>query len=200
MNDTFATARGLIARGRRRAAVRLLAADGSEASALMLANLPPDGPGGTVLVERLRFGPPETWLAWRRDWGRVALKLSSTSDAGTKSAFRHPGVAPLLGCGHGWTATAWVGGPTLAAILRQGPLAPSIHEGITEAVAALHAAGLAHGDLTPANIVLSERGPVLIDWGEPCAGTPGWRPEGGTASPAERDAFAIDRLHRLVGA
>jgi RIO-like serine/threonine protein kinase len=56
---------------------------------------------------------------------------------------------------------------------------------------------LAHGDISPANIILSGSGPVLIDWAEDCAGTPGWRVDATT--PHERDAFALQRLRSLVG-
>lgn len=190
-----------LAQGRRLAAVRRLLADGSAAARARLSDLSPDGPGGTVLAERLRFGPPETWMAWRRDWGRVTLKLASPGAAAeARAAFRHPGVAPLLGWGAGWTAHAWIDGMTLAAALRLGPAPPETLAAIAVAVAALHAAGLAHGDLTPSNIVQSAAGPVLIDWGEDTAGTPGWRPDGSGTSPAERDLFALDRLRERLAA
>ncbi|MEW5727187.1 MAG: phosphotransferase [Pseudomonadota bacterium] len=186
---------GDLARGRRRTAVRQLLADGGEIAIAVLAALPPDGPAAFTLAERLRFGPPETWHAWRPDLGQVALKLADASDAERRTTFRHPGVAPFLGHGPGWHALAWIAGPTLAAT-RSAP--HGTLEAIAAAVSALHSAGLAHGDLTPANIVLSSAGPVLIDWGEDCAGTPGWRPVGEGASPMRRDLFALERLSRLL--
>ncbi len=199
--DALRDAETELARGRRLAAVRGLLANGSATALARLADLPPDGPGGTVLAERLRFGPPETWMAWRRDWGRVALKLAPPGTvADARAAFRHPGVAPLLGWGGGWTAHAWIDGSTLATALRLGPAPPGTLAAIAEAIAVLHAAGLAHGDLTPSNIVLSMAGPVLIDWGEDSAGTPGWRPDGNGAAPADRDLFALDRLRELLAA
>lgn len=196
--DTASEAKALLAAGKRLAAVRRLMADGPAATAV-LAALPPDGPGGTVLAERLRFGPPETWRAWHRDWGAVAVKLAPpAAGAEARAAFRHPGVAPLLGFGDAWTAHAWIDGPTLAAALRTDTVPPGTLERIGQAVTALHAAGLAHGDLTPANIVLSPSGPVLIDWGEDSAGTPGWRPRGAEASSERRDRFALGRLSGLL--
>ncbi|MCR6631156.1 MAG: phosphotransferase [Magnetospirillum sp.] len=67
--------------------------------------------------------------------------------------------------------------------------------GIEAALAALHAAGTAHGDLKPANVVLAagDGHPVLIDWGETVAGTPGWRPAG-PHDARDRDLYALARL------
>ncbi|MGE5475825.1 MAG: lipopolysaccharide kinase InaA family protein [Bacteroidales bacterium] len=189
-----------VATRRRADARRLLAQADSDPSARQkLDALAPDQPHGAVLAERLRFGPPETWLGWRAGLGRVIVKLWPDGSRLTPlPRVAHPGVAPLVDQGAGWRMFAWVAGETLAAALRRGTAPLSAAGQVAEAVAALHAAGIAHGDLNPANIVVGAHGAVLIDWGEDdCAGTPGWRPEG----PHDRflrDHHALERLRALI--
>jgi hypothetical protein len=186
---------------RRRADARRLLArtDNDQSACRELDALPPDPPYGAVLAERLRFGPPETWLGWRAGLGRVTVKLwPDGSRLAALPKVAHPGVAALVDQGAGWRMFAWVAGETLAAALRQGAAPPSVAEQVREAVAALHTAGIAHGDLNPANIVLAAHGAVLIDWAEDdCAGTPGWRPEG-PHDPFQRDRYALERLRALI--
>lgn len=165
-----------------------------ECAATLLDSLAADGPHGTVLIERLRFGPPETWFAWLKGTGRVSLKLfpagaQRSQDPIARASFRHELVAPLLAWNEDWTISAWIDGRRLAPL----PVASTVFQQICAAVAALHRAGLAHGDLKPANVVIAAHGPVLIDWGEITAGTPGWRP----ATPhslLDRDLFALERM------
>lgn len=171
---------------------RRLAAD--ECRAELLDALAADGPHGTVLIERLRFGPPETWLAWLKGTGRVSVKLfpsgtQQSQDPIARTGFRHPLVAPLLAWNEDWIVNTWIDGRKLAPL----PLPLPVFRQISQAVAALHGAGLAHGDLKPANVVMTAHGPVLIDWGEVTAGTPGWRP-GTPHSLQERDRFALERM------
>ena len=73
---------------------------------------------------------------------------------------------------------------------------------VASALAAMHAAGLAHGDLSPANVVLRGDGITLVDTvgAEDAAerGTPGFRaPERvtGVSGPAQ-DVYALGRLLR----
>lgn len=200
MTTPLAQAQTMISCGRRRAAARLLLVDSSAEADAMLGDLPPDGPHGAVLAERLRFGPPETWHGWRRGDGPVAVKLwpvHHAQPAGQHHArFHHPGVTKLLDWGSEWRVFAWIMGETLAQTLRRGWNAengPAMLSAMEEAIDALHAAGLAHGDLKPANVVISAHGPVLIDWGEDTAGTPGWRPEH-THDAMARDRHALARL------
>lgn len=184
------TARHLLAHGRPRAAARLLLADGSAAARALLDALPAEAPHGAVLAERLRFGPPETWRGWRPGFGAVAVKLWPAGLASSPLVpVNHAGVARLVDQGAGWRLFAWVPGETLA---RASVTAEAVAQ-VETALAALHRAGQAHGDLTPANVALGPRGAVLIDWGEHSAGTPGWRPD----RPHDlfaRDRFALERL------
>ncbi|MDS1269118.1 hypothetical protein RIF23_02275 [Lipingzhangella sp. LS1_29] len=66
-----------------------------------------------------------------------------------------------------WLATEFVAGHSLAAYVRRyGPLPEqhlmSLAVGVAEALAALHAAGNIHGDLTPESVILNPSGPVLL--------------------------------------
>lgn len=73
--------------------------------------------------------------------------------------------------------------------------------GLADALAALHAAGLAHGDVSPGNVLVGER-PLLVDLIGPALGhehgTPGFRaPEqGAAADAAAADVFALGALAR----
>src|SRR5215469_14904673 len=83
-------------------------------------------------------------------------------------------TAPVVGSGLNdsppWLATAYVPGPPLAAVVtRYGPLPEAavwrLAAGLTEALRAVHAAGLVHRDLKPANVLLADDGPHVIDFG-----------------------------------
>lgn len=69
-----------------------------------------------------------------------------------------------------WVATALLSGPTLERRVRDGgPLRgrelTRLATGLLRALTAMHAAGLAHRDLKPANVVLTPRGPMVVDFG-----------------------------------
>jgi serine/threonine protein kinase len=111
-----------------------------------------------------------------------------------------------------WLATAYVDGPSLAdAVAAQGPLPVAsvlmLAAGLAEGLAAIHAAGVVHRDLTPSNVLLAEDGPRVIDFGISRAveastltqsgtvmGCPGYmspeQAEGGAVGPAS-DVFNL---------
>lgn len=100
-------------------------------------------------------------------------------------------------------------GPTLAAVVaRTGGLRVDtvlrLGASLARAVADLHQRGVTHGDLKPANIVCSPRGPVLIDldnasWpGSQCLGRR--RPSVGTASRDGAEAGSEDTCDMWVRA
>ncbi|WP_017613901.1 WD40 repeat domain-containing serine/threonine protein kinase [Nocardiopsis salina] len=69
-----------------------------------------------------------------------------------------------------WLATEYVSGPDLNDAVRQsGPLPAeslrALAAGFAEALEAIHTAGLVHRDLKPSNVLLSQRGPQVIDFG-----------------------------------
>ncbi|KAB2370969.1 serine/threonine protein kinase [Actinomadura montaniterrae] len=68
-----------------------------------------------------------------------------------------------------YLVTEYVQGRPLEAILAEGPLAPDdlvrLGLGLARALDALHGAGLVHRDVKPANIIMPDGEPVLIDLG-----------------------------------
>ncbi|WP_150252453.1 WD40 repeat domain-containing serine/threonine protein kinase [Nocardiopsis deserti] len=69
-----------------------------------------------------------------------------------------------------WMATEYVPAPTLKEAVREhGPLPPEslpvLVSGLARALEAVHGAGLMHRDLKPGNVLLSPRGPQVIDFG-----------------------------------
>ncbi|OLT15793.1 hypothetical protein BJF78_15445 [Pseudonocardia sp. CNS-139] len=83
-------------------------------------------------------------------------------------------VAPVLDADpdaeQPWVATAYVEGPPLHRFVAEnGPLGAqgtvALAVRLAEGLAALHAAGLAHLDLKPSNVILAADGPRLVDFG-----------------------------------
>jgi serine/threonine protein kinase len=69
-----------------------------------------------------------------------------------------------------WLATAYVPGPTLAALLAaEGPMDEvrlrQLGAALAEALAAIHGCGLVHRDLKPGNIIMAADGPRVLDFG-----------------------------------
>ncbi|WP_194897527.1 serine/threonine-protein kinase, partial [Catenulispora pinisilvae] len=82
-------------------------------------------------------------------------------------------VAANLDGAHPWLATEYIEGTSLSDWVKRSPLAPAdaqqMAAGLAEALSTIHAAGVVHRDVKPANVLLAERDgqliPHLIDFG-----------------------------------
>jgi signal transduction histidine kinase len=131
-----------------------------------------EGQGGDPLLWHRRF--------WR--WSRLTHpRLVQVLDYGADAA-----GTPVL-------VMAWLEGQTLASLGRSRRLSTGeiteVVLGVAEALDAMHAAGLVHGDVKPGNCMVGPDGVVLLDWGGEALGTLGYvRPArllGAPPSPAD---------------
>ncbi|MFJ8602152.1 protein kinase [Streptomyces shenzhenensis] len=79
-------------------------------------------------------------------------------------------VAADLDADRPWFATQYVPGPSLHdKVAEEGPLATAeaaaVGAALSEGLVAVHEAGVVHRDLKPSNILLSPKGPRIIDFG-----------------------------------
>jgi serine/threonine protein kinase len=131
----------------------------------------------------------ETWLVWdTAGWSRAVVKLVRPDHVGPAgdrarraldreaacAATPHAGLARLLADGRGAGVPHLVfehlGGPALdATVADDGRLtdteAALLAAGLLSALTALHRSGRAHCDVKPANVVLRDGLPVLVDLG-----------------------------------
>ncbi len=195
---------------------------------------------GTVLLGRYRLvslmgsgGTADVWAAHDEKKDRtVTIKLLRERDDPQArrrfldeglwlEAIEHRGIVRALGRhdATGLTLIVFehIQGMTLAERLRQGPVAPreaaAIVRQLASALGALHAHGVLHMDLKPANIIMSDDGRVrLIDLGiadligntpEVVRGTPGYAaPEvrAGQAPTQATDVYGLALVAReLLG-
>ncbi|NOZ95965.1 MAG: protein kinase [Acidobacteria bacterium] len=110
--------------------------------------------GRTVALKVLhRSLDPGQW-GWRglESEGRRTVRLEHPAFVTVYELFPHRGGTALV--------MEWVEGCTLAERLARGPLAPGearrIFVELASALAAAHAAGLVHGDLSPANVMIGK--------------------------------------------
>ena len=140
------------------------------------------------LVEPLgQGGMGEVWLAEDLQLPRrVAVKLLPHHLAGDQAAvdrlvreaeatasIDHPGVATVYEAGkhegRPYLILQHLDGETLAARLDRGPMpideVVTLGTALADALAEVHALGIVHRDLKPSNVMLTSRGPRILDFG-----------------------------------
>lgn len=172
----------------------------------------PPGLEGYDLRRRVFDAPhAEVWDAVGSE-GRVALKVPRTAEARVALAredallrrIRLRGLVERTAGGPdgAWMATRWVEGEHADAWATRQPVSAVVDLAAELALvlAELHAAGVAHGDVKPSNIVVQDDQPVLLDLGMAApsgsnfSGTPGYAaPEqlGGTPPTPASDVYAL---------
>ena len=146
-------------------------------------------PGKNFAVERLEVGGRcETWLVWNPSlWSPAVLKLARPHQLGRSGAVRtlyretaalagnlHPALPRLLADGTSdpmpYILIEYINGPALdEEIDENGAIsaeeAAVLGAQLLPALASLHDRGLAHLDVKPANVVLRDGQPILLDFG-----------------------------------
>ncbi|MEV0904450.1 bifunctional serine/threonine-protein kinase/ABC transporter substrate-binding protein [Streptomyces hokutonensis] len=154
---------------------RLLPADPSVIGGHRLAGRLGAGGMGVVYLAR---SPHGAWCALK------VIRAEYADDPGFRARFRReaelasrltsrwtvPVVAADADARSPWLATAYVPGPSLAeAVALRGAWPEAQLRGLgavlAEALDGVHAAGLVHRDVKPANVLLAADGPRLIDFG-----------------------------------
>jgi WD40 repeat protein len=110
--------------------------------------------------------------------GRFATEVAAARQV--RSPFTARVIEAATSAQPAYLVTEFISGPTLQDhVTRTGPLsfamARELCVGTATALEAVHNAGIIHGDLAPANIILSQSGPKVIDFGiaQPVLARPG---------------------------
>jgi serine/threonine protein kinase/tetratricopeptide (TPR) repeat protein len=94
-----------------------------------------------------------------------------TREARAASALNHPNICTVYDVGSNppYIAMEWLDGETLQQRLTRGSVdlraLVDIAIALTDALAASHGAAIVHRDIKPANIVITARGPKILDFG-----------------------------------
>jgi serine/threonine-protein kinase len=114
--------------------------------------------GRPVAIKRPRPGADDDLLARR-----------FTREARIAAGISHPNVVTVFDSGADdlgpYLVMELVEGPTLAQRSLEPGAVRSVGAQLADALAAIHAAGIIHRDVKPGNVIISERGPLLTDFG-----------------------------------
>ncbi|WP_054951921.1 serine/threonine-protein kinase [Flaviflexus massiliensis] len=144
--------------------------------------------GGYQLIQKIGFGGMSTvYEALDGGGDRVALKLlhpSIAADPNSRDRLRRevrtlrqvtgPYVAQVMDAEtedeEAFLVTELIDGPTLSVDVSEngvfvGKDLADLATELAEALQAIHSKGVLHRDLKPSNVMMSQRGPVLIDFG-----------------------------------
>jgi len=130
--------------------------------------------GGMATVWRARDTRLERLVALKRPHpapSESKLHERMAREARAAAGVNHPNLVTMFDTGRDeggpYLVMELVAGPTLASPGREiGPSeAVAIGAQIADALAAVHEAGIVHRDVKPSNVILSERGPCLTDFG-----------------------------------
>lgn len=130
--------------------------------------------GGMATVWRARDTRLERFVALKRPHPAPAasnLHERIAREARAIAGVSHPNLVTVFDTGHDdggpYLVMELLDGPTLASPGREigPPEAVTIGAQIADGLAAVHEAGIVHRDVKPSNVILSERGPCLTDFG-----------------------------------
>jgi eukaryotic-like serine/threonine-protein kinase len=112
----------------------------------------------------------KAWDEETQQW--VALKQSSVCQREAQvleCLAEMPGLPRVVDCTENWLALGWIEGIALSHYILSGPLSEqasiAVIQDLLDILRPLHEHGWAHGDLTLSNIILTETGVHIIDWG-----------------------------------
>lgn len=131
--------------------------------------------GGMATVWRARDTRLDRMVALKRPHpapnSDEATHRRMDREARAAASLNHPNVVTVYDYGQDdagpWLVMELAEGPTLEHVAREAGGAPAAETGalLAGALAAIHAAGIIHRDVKPANVIMSERGPLLTDFG-----------------------------------
>jgi protein tyrosine kinase len=144
---------------------RICARLGASAAGVVYLGASPDGPDAGWVAVKVFDHALTADADTRRRLAAGALAASVLPDPHLASV-----IASDTAAAWPWVASTLVRGPSLADTVTQtGPLPAAAVGwtalGLARAVATLHQAGLTHGAITPRNVLLDGRGPMLTDFG-----------------------------------